>query len=155
MLACRIMRAPVWFAFLCVPALAQQTADTSVDIGRCMDIKESAERIRCYDALADEVRARRPASEEKVQSFGKEPPRVVDTDKGREELQDRIEELRTTPTGKWIVTLASGQVWQQTVSGTYNLRKGMDVRVYPTRFGTDYRLSAQGLTGFIQVQRIK
>jgi hypothetical protein len=149
------MRAPLWLALVCVPALAQQAADTTADISRCMDIKESAERIRCYDALADEVRARKPASEEKVQSFGKEPARVVDSDEGRKELHDRIEELRTTPTGRWIVTLASGQVWQQSVTGSYNLRKGMDVRIFPTRFGNGYRLSAQGLKGFIQVQRIK
>jgi hypothetical protein len=157
-LACRVMRAPLWLTLLCAPVLAQQTTGTTVDIARCMDIKESAERIRCYDALADEVRARppAPAGEEDVQTFGKKPPaRVVETKEDPPELHDRIAALRQTPTGRWIVTLASGQVWQQSVSTSYNLRSGMDVRIYRTRFGNGYRLSAQGLNGFIQFQRIK
>jgi hypothetical protein len=161
-LACRLMRAPAWLALLIsAPALAQQASDTTVDIARCMDIPESAERIRCYDALADQVRARKPApvKEAAVESFGKgkdpDAARVVDTEEGRAELHDRIEALRQTPTGRWIVTLASGQVWQQTVSSTYMLRTGMDVRIFRSRFGNGYRLSAQDLNGFIQVQRIK
>jgi hypothetical protein len=149
------MRAPLWLALLCVPAFAQQVPDTTVDISRCMDIKESAERIRCYDALADTVRARKPAKEEEVQAFGKESARVVEADEGRQELHDRIASLRTAPTGRWIVTLASGQVWHQTVTGSYSLRTGMDVRIYPTRFGNGFRLQAQDLKGFIQVERIK
>ncbi len=126
-----------------------------------MDIESSSERIRCYDALADEVRARTPpaavsAPEGKLSSFGKEsPPRVVDTKKGGEELRDRIESLRNTPAGNWIVTLASGQVWQQSIPGSYNLRKGLEVRIYPSKWGNAYRLSAEDLNGFIQVQRIK
>jgi hypothetical protein len=117
-----------------------------------MDIKDSSERIRCYDALADEVRAR----SETVRSFGKESPaRVVDTEEGREELQDRIEELRMGQPGRWTVTLASGQVWQQSFTGSYNLRKGMDVRIYRSKWGNSYRLSAKGLNGFIQVERVR
>jgi hypothetical protein len=140
------------------PALAQQAADTTADIGRCMDIEDRSDRMRCYDALADQVRARSrpPASEEKVRSFGQDSSaRVVDGEEGREELHDRIEQLKSTPTGRWIVTLASGQVWQQTVTSSYSLRKGMEVRIYPTRWGNSYRLSAQGLKGFIQVERVK
>jgi hypothetical protein len=154
------MRAPVWSVLLCVAAAAQ-AADTTVDIARCMDIQEPSERMRCYDGLAAEVRARSrppaaPAPEEKVRSFGKESPaRVVDTEEGREELQDRIEDLRMGLPDRWIVTLASGQVWRQTVTGAFNLRKGMEVRIYPTRWGKGYRLSAQGVNGFIQVERVK
>lgn len=151
------MRAPLWFALLCTPALAQQAADTTVDISRCMDIRESAERIRCYNALADEVRARElpAASERKVQSYGNESARVVDTEERSEELHDRVASLKRVLPDRWIVTLASGQVWRQTVTASYNLREGMEVRIYPTRFGNGYRLSAQGLKGFIQVERIK
>jgi hypothetical protein len=145
------MRAPLWSVLLCAVAAAQ-AADTTVDIGPCMDIKDGSERMRCYDALADEVRAR----SETVRSFGKESPaRVVDTEEGHEELHDRIEALRMNPPGRWIVTLASGQVWRQSFTGSYNLRKGMDVRIYRSKWGNSYRLSAQGLNGFIQVERVK
>ena len=141
-----------------MPALAQ----TTVDISRCMDIPASSERIRCYDALADEARARSrpaaavPAPEEEVRSFGKESPaRVVDTENGASELHDRIESLRSSPAGDWIVTLASGQVWQQSVPGRYNLRKGLEVRIYPSKWGNAFRLTAPELKGFIQVRRVK
>ena len=141
------------FGILCLIALAPLLAD----IGRCMDIKDRSDRIRCYDTLADEVRARsQPQPDAKVSSFGKESPaRVVDTEDGREELHDRIESLRTTPAGNWIMTLASGQVWQQSVPGAYNLHKGHEVLIYSSKWGTTYRLSAKDLNGFIQVQRLK
>jgi hypothetical protein len=147
------------------PAIAQDAPATTVDIGRCMDIKDRSDRIRCYDALADEVRARsRPqgapttgsAGTDKLSTFGKESPaRVVDTKDGGEELHDRVESLRTSPAGNWILTLESGQVWQQSIPGSYNLRKGHEVRIYPSKWGNTYRLSAKELNGFIQVQRIK
>jgi hypothetical protein len=46
-------------------------------------------------------------------------------------------------------------VWQQSFTGSYNLREGMDVRIYRSKWGASYRLSAQGLNGFIQVERIR
>jgi hypothetical protein len=96
-----------------------------------------------------------PAPDEKVGSFGKESAtRVVDTKDRGEELHDRVESLRTTPAGDWIVTLASGQVWQQSIPGSYNLRRGQEVRIYPSKWGNTFRLSAKDLNGFIQVRRI-
>jgi hypothetical protein len=157
-----MMRSREVFGILCLAALAPAVAQNTVDISRCMDIHSSAERMRCYDALADEVRARsRPAAavsapEEEVRSFGKESPApVVDTRNGVAELHDRIESLRSTPAGDWIVTLASGQVWQQSVPGRYNLRNGLEVRIYPSKWGKTYRLTAPELKGFIQVRRLK
>jgi hypothetical protein len=157
------MRTREILGILCLVALAPAVAQNTVDISRCMDIGSTAERIRCYDALADEVRARSrtpvaatPNPDEKLGSFGKESrPRVVDTKDDRAELHDRIEALRTTPSGAWIVTLASGQVWQQSIPGSYNLSRGQEVRIYPSKWGSTYRLAAQDRSGFIQVQRVK
>ncbi|MFZ9585888.1 MAG: hypothetical protein ACO280_13175 [Pseudohongiellaceae bacterium] len=69
--------------------------------------------------------------------------------------RDRIVDLREREPGKWLITLESGQQWYQVESKRYALGKGMDVRIYPGLFGSSWRLSADELKGFVQVQRVK
>jgi hypothetical protein len=82
-------------------------------------------------------------------------PRGDGGDAGERELRARIASLAQTYDGRWIITLDSGEVWRQSVLKRYNLREGHDVRIYATRWGEDYRLTAGELNGFIQVERIK
>lgn len=70
-------------------------------------------------------------------------------------FRDRIVDLREREPGKWLITLESGQQWYQVESKRYALGKGMDVRIYPGLFGSSWRLSADELKGFVQVQRVK
>jgi len=51
-----------------------------------------------------------------------------------------------------VITLDSGEVWQQRGGDRYPLRVGQKVRIYQTRFGT--RLQADGVNGFIHVFRV-
>jgi hypothetical protein len=90
----------------------------------------------------------------KAEEFGKKQPLVVKSDNGKEELYDRIKELRKVPNG-WIVTLESGQVWRQMYSKRYNLQVGQEVKISPTIWGDAYRMSVSKLGSFIQVERIQ
>ena len=89
-----------------------------------------------------------------AEDFGKKQPLVVKGDNGKEELFDRIKELRKIPNG-WIVTLESGQVWRQMYSKKYNLEVGQQVKISPTMWGDAYRMSVSKLGSFIQVERIQ
>ena len=130
-----------------------------------MDVESIPARLACYDALAAAARhkvgsaappaaATKPSSSE-VASFGTPAARVVERDDGRQELHDKINALQRTPAGAWIVTLASGQVWRQTVPEHFNLTAGDEVRISPSKWGESYRLSSGSLRGFIQVERVK
>jgi len=77
------------------------------------------------------------------------PERVV------EELNSQVAALREIQPGRLEITLVNGQVWRQTNSDRYRLRTGHDVRIYPSRFGHYFRLSAPALRGFVQVERVR
>lgn len=185
---------------------AQERPAVMVDISACIDLPSSAARTACYEALADEARARRSAAgalssstlavepepaarqgvatsvdnkrtdgthhvessdatgtdieSRAVANFGtsvsKPIASLVDGEEGQAELRDRIAELGEREPGRMLITLASGQVWYQSFSGRINLRKGMDVRIYPSPLGSSFRLAGtEGNTGFIQVKRVK
>jgi hypothetical protein len=88
-------------------------------------------------------------------TFGKTPAKVVKGADGQQELHDTIAALKAAPQGgAWIITLSNGQVWRQTEPEPYNLKQGYAVRIYPSRWGTSYRLSTEQIHGFIQVERI-
>jgi hypothetical protein len=66
-----------------------------------------------------------------------------------------IADLRETVPNSWLITLDNGQLWQQSYPEPYFLRPGMRVTLHASRWGSAYRLSAEGLNGFIQVKRFK
>lgn len=63
-----------------------------------------------------------------------------------------ITSLRARAPNQYLITLDSGQVWQQRLAERYPLRVGQRVRIYQSRFGL--RLEADGVNGFIQVERV-
>jgi hypothetical protein len=71
------------------------------------------------------------------------------------EVRATITALRETVPNSYIITLDNGQVWRQMRPKWYPLRVGHEVRIYPTGWGTSYRLSAIGISGFIQVERAR
>lgn len=68
---------------------------------------------------------------------------------------DKITALKEREPGQWLITLASGQQWYQVESKPYRMRSGMEVRIYPGLFNGAWRMSAEGLNGYVQVKRIK
>lgn len=89
-----------------------------------------------------------------IEEFGKKESYVVKNEDGEEILYDRIAALQKIPDG-WIITLESGQIWRQTVSRRYALRKGLEVKITPSTWGSSYRLAVSKLGSFIRVERIK
>ncbi len=82
------------------------------------------------------------------------PPEKREVEKDLVELHSTISELKEVVPGRYLITLENGQVWRQMVGERYPLRVGNNVRIYPTRWGKSFRLSAEGLKGFIQVERV-
>ena len=140
----------------------QAAADRLMEENRRM--REELARIRSRtgsapvrsDSRADDFGRNEPyrVKRNEADDFGREEPYVVKGDDGEAELIGRIASLQKTNTG-WIVILEQGQVWRQMVSKRYDLHEGQEVRIYPTRWGDSYRLTAADTSGFIQVQRIE
>lgn len=109
-------------------------------------------------AVAGVVEA--PAVSDAVETFGTQTPveaRVQSNESGEQELLDTITGLRQREPGRWLITLASGQIWYQTNSSRIRLREGMAVRIYPSPLGGSFRLAGTdgNSTGFVQVTRVE
>ena len=93
-----------------------------------------------------------------LESFGRDSnpaqARIQRNDKSFE-LIDKVVDLQQYHHARLEIRLSGGQLWRQTAARRFHLNEGDEVRIYPSDFGTDYRLSAKGRSGFIQVQRIE
>jgi hypothetical protein len=83
------------------------------------------------------------------------PPEKQEDEKDLIELHSAISHLREYVPSRYLITLENGQVWRQMVGTRYRLEVGDKVRIYPSRWGESFRLSAEGLKGFIQVERVR
>lgn len=88
-------------------------------------------------------------------AFGLPEPTASEQEEQRNELRSTIASLRELQPNQYVITLENGQVWKQMHSQRYALTKGQQVRIYPTRWGSAFRLSAEELGGFVQVERVK
>jgi hypothetical protein len=55
----------------------------------------------------------------------------------------------------WLITLDNGQVWRQTYPQAYALRPGVRVTLRPSRWGGAFRLTGDGMNGYIQVEKVR
>jgi len=105
-----------------------------------------------------EVALSEDTSVDRLDNFGRgtsTSSTVIENAEGQEELIDVVVELTMAKPNMWLIRLASGQVWRQTHSRRYNLRKGDEVRIYSTQWGENYRLETERLSGFIQMLRVE
>ena len=157
------------------PLLQAQTAE----LAACRAIAEREARFECYDRVealqppapaaaaapvtAPAVTAAAPESAPvaaatpapTVEDFGKPAARLEQGAEGQVELVDRVASLKLVQHKQWQLTLESGQVWQQVLSQTYNLKAGHEVRLTPINDGPNHRLSSPQLAGSIQVRRLR
>ncbi len=106
-------------------------------------------------AVAEEEEEDGPSLLERLRNFGKETITFEDDEEeGREQLNDTITALEKHGT-YWIVTLSSGQVWEQDYPRALNLRVGDAITIYQAGIGDGYRLSTERLSGFIRVKRVR
>lgn len=85
--------------------------------------------------------------------FGKRTKRQPEEQ--RPELRSTIVALRETVPNTYLITLENGQIWRQMEGKRYPINVGASVRIYPSRWGGSYRLSVEGINGFIQVERVR
>lgn len=71
------------------------------------------------------------------------------------EILATIADLRERQPNAWLITLDNGQMWDQVRPQWYPLRPGQQVRLYPTNWGSSYRLTEASRGGYIQVQRVR
>jgi hypothetical protein len=66
-----------------------------------------------------------------------------------------VSELHETVPNAWQITLDNGQVWRQTIPQRFALKSGQRVTLRGSKWGSSYRLTADTLNGFIQVERVR
>jgi hypothetical protein len=146
-------------------ALAQDSL--TVDVGDCVKLKSPAERFECYERQVDAAETKRPAapataaastaaSSPVAQPATPDAQNAGKSDKSSpSDIVATITELHETVPHSFTITLDNGQVWRQSYPEQYFLQPGMQVTLRSSKWGKAYRLSAEGLHGFIQVQRVK
>jgi hypothetical protein len=158
---------------------AQDNSAMHVDVSRCVVLLDPDQRYKCFDEITAHLRTDEqpaavtaaaprsveksnesvvdPASDTTVREFGLDSSsaRVTENEEGEAELRDTIAQLEEREPGKWLITLASGQVWYQDTIARIRLKEGMGVRIYPSSFGSSYRLAADESNAVIQVRRVK
>jgi hypothetical protein len=214
------------------PAMAQEAAELSVDVGECVRLRSAAERFACYEqhvnealtnapeeaaesqtageasdrpadgtddrpvddaggrpASAREARDERPARGPEPRDLERVPELTIEsgdapaarslaarpsgdgdpaeragrTSRQQEAVEDdasgeyvgTIASLRERLPNQYLITLDNGQIWRQVYPEHYRLQLGHQVRIYPTKWGTSYRLTVEELHGFIQVERVR
>lgn len=171
-------------AILLAAANTQAQADLRNRLHECAEVANVLERLACYDEIANDDSATpaqqptpatsspvvtrppaspppqpvieaEPAGEDDTADFGQAQARIETTDAGEKALVDTITEVKALDATKVLITLASGQVWRQTVGKRFLLREGDTVRITPSAWGEEYRLYVDGKRGFIQVRRAR
>jgi hypothetical protein len=143
-----------------------QDAAARNGVRACAAERRDPERLACYDALARTLRAAAQRSEAKPATpsttavapadIGSPPARERREDqKAAQDVVSTVTAVREIQPGRLEITLANGEVWRQVTSDRYPLQVGHEVRVYPTRFGSFFRLTALKLRSFVQVERVR
>jgi len=151
-------------------ALGQDSGTVTVDVEHCFELESAAARRTCFGAQVDEVLEERGSTESDQPSqtieagSAADAPTVVESREsetddgdgdGDGEYFGTIVAMRERLPSSYVITLDNGQIWQQTEPKKYPLRPGLEVRIYPTRWGGRHRLSGVGSGGHIQVQRLR
>ena len=175
----RIPAALALFALLATsPAHADSVRDALLEIAKCADIADAAERLKCFDAVvpgAKNALAAPPQKEErsildwfgftrpdkpvlKTEDFGK-PPAPPEEPKELTEIKAAVLEFAKTPYGKALFVLDNGQVWKQLDADSSNVREapaGIPMKVMiEVGFMGSYNLTIDGRNGLIKVSRVK
>jgi hypothetical protein len=126
-------------------ALATTSAPAAAAAGAALSVPPASSGATRPAQSPGTVSAER-ASENAVRPDAEaKPPEIVAT----------VTELRETVPNAWLITLDNGQVWRQNIPQRFALKAGERVTLRGTKWGAAYRLSAETLSGFIQVERVR
>jgi hypothetical protein len=146
-------------------ALAQEQDRVTIDARRCLELASPDQRLACFETEVGEAQNRGPtAPAVSVPAPSSQPSaptvdvanlpeqRAPASAPDQSEWVGNITSLRERAPRQYLITLDSGQVWQQQIAERYPLRVGQRVRIHKGRFGV--QLQADGVNGFIRVERI-
>lgn len=161
------------------PTSAQNSDAVTVDVAPCTHLESAEARLACFGARVDAVLEQRGLTEERKDRAARRnderssrqeqraerraergsnaDPRLADAveESGEAEYTGTIVAIRERLPNAYVITLDNGQIWQQTEPKQYPLRPGAEVRLYPTRWGTYYRLHELGSGSHIQVRKVQ
>lgn len=157
------------------PAVAQGPADPSraVDqLAECRTLPADADRLACYDRLAERIASARKAGdllvldrkqvvEGKRRAFGLATPAGDVFGGGEADRATEVKELDTTVRaakpasahGRWNIELANGMVWQSVDTLTFGPRAGAPIKLRTASLG-GFRASINGGRSFL-VKRLR
>ena len=72
-----------------------------------------------------------------------------------QDIVGKVTALSKTVPNAWLITLDNGQVWRQTYPEVYPLKPGQRVTLRPSGWGVTFRLTGDGMHGYIQVERVR
>lgn len=157
------------------PASAQSDANPSRTVDRlaeCRAVSADAERLACFDRLADRIVAARKSGdllvldrkqvvERKRRAFGLANPTANVFGGGAEDKATEVTEIDTTVQsaaatanpGRWNIQLANGMVWQSVDALPVPPRSGAPIKLRTAILG-GYRASINGGRSFL-VKRLR
>jgi hypothetical protein len=167
--------------FTACSAHADATRDALLEIAKCADIAESAERLKCFDAAVPHARSALAASPQKAEDdggilrwfgfarpnkpvvkpedFGKPPAPAVPDTKELTEMTAAVVEFAKTSRGRAVFILDNGQVWKQLDSDSTDVfapPAGTTMKVtIEVGFLGSYNLTIAGRNPLIKVSRLQ
>jgi hypothetical protein len=152
--------------------LAQENDRVTIDARRCMELESPDERLACFEAQVDDAGdgARKQSSSPPVDDASPRserrstsPAEVArsqrrDNDRdapARSERVAKIAALEQRARDRYLITLDTGDIYEQRFPERYALRVGQRVRIYRSQWGDSERLQADGVNGFIQIVRVR
>jgi hypothetical protein len=127
--------------------------------GQRRDIERDIEPATADEADVEEslTRAERRAARRAEKRADEVAPidQLSTQDVAEGEYFGTIVDIRERLPNAYVITLDNGQIWEQVEPKRFPLRPGLEVRIYPTKWGSRYRLHGLGTGGHIQVQRVK
>ena len=126
---------------------AERAAEAEASVAAASEAQANADELNWFERRRAR-RAARAAEREAAQQAER-------AEAAENEIIATIAALRERQPNAWLITLDNGQMWDQVRPQWYPLRRGQRVRLYPTNWGSSYRLSEFTQGGYIQVQRVR
>jgi hypothetical protein len=148
---------------------AQPAEGVNVDVAACLELETREAQLECYEARVQETletrgqgtgtsqqttsTTNRPAAARAEPPLRSQP--LFETFDESDDIVARVTSVREVEPHQYMIELDNGQVWKQNRPKRYNLRVDAEVRLYPTHWGSSYRLTDPEVKGFIQVERLQ
>lgn len=139
---------------------ADSYTELTSDLHSCSQIGQKLKRVACYDEIAENHTLDKSVKPKEIKSTSSEVTdfgiaKIESTLKGEPALIDEVVEIKEYSPNKRLITLSSGQVWKQMLSGRFLVREKDSIKIYKKGGRKNYTLSVEGRKASIQVERIR